>query len=269
MDTKQKTKRAGGWLLVIGALVGVVCLIRWAGSEWSEAIVQGFAALGGLGYWVYRSRPSVTLRLRMTEFIYLELVNVGNRVARQVQVKCEPPIPLPKLREEDQFGPVEHFGDMDRDQHYVFPLDHPGRHIANLLDTATFKVSHERTWGFGRRESTICFRGAGARRSIREDAPTTLGEIAKTAKNHGKELRKIREAVESVGRRLLPPADGGDDLDFKVCAACGWERFTYYGSGQYAEFWCANCGTKQNPECECGVTWCAHRPPPRQSVKKW
>ena len=277
MAESRQRKRAGSWLLVVSALVVLAVLLvhkgpSWGetGAEWGQFVIQALAAIGGLWYAFYRSRPRVTLRLRMTNFIYLELANVGNRVAKEVQVRCDPPIPLPRVDKEDGFGPVEDFGDMDRDQVYVLPLDHPGPHIADILDKATFEVSHESTWWFGRRKSTIRFRGAGARRSIREDAPMAIGEIAKTVKAHGKELKKTRVAIEAMGRRLRPPADGGDDLDLKACAGCGWGRFTYNGSGQYAEFRCANCGmSHEDPDCECGVSWCEHRPAPRQCVRRY
>ena len=164
------------------------------------------------------------------------------------------------------FGPVEDFGDMDRDQRFMMPVGSPGPGIIDLLEQATFEVSHASTWGFRPYRSEIRFRGAGLRRSIREDA---VGQIATAVGGYGQKLDKIGQALDSVTRRLRPPAEGGDDLDLKVCAACGWERFTYYGSGQYAEFWCANCGTKhENRDCECAVTWCEHRAAPRQCVRK-
>ncbi|MDE0666778.1 MAG: hypothetical protein OXH67_14370 [Acidimicrobiaceae bacterium] len=70
MNTKQKTKRAGGWLVVIGVLVVLTVLVtlnvaNWDGTtaEWSQAIIQGLAAVGGVSYALNRSRPRVTLHL--------------------------------------------------------------------------------------------------------------------------------------------------------------------------------------------------------------
>ncbi|MXW63034.1 MAG: hypothetical protein F4028_10230 [Acidimicrobiaceae bacterium] len=109
-------------------------LLVWrAGSEWSEAFVQGLAALGALWYWAYRSRPQLTLRILCPDAFYLELMNVGNRVAKQVRVKCAPPVPLSELGidsdESVVFGPVEDFGDMGPDQRYVVFL---GAYIRKL-----------------------------------------------------------------------------------------------------------------------------------------
>ena len=89
MDVRQTTKRAAALLHVAGVVALVVLFVLWAGAEWSEAIVQALAAAGGLWYWAYRSRPRVTLRLRNSNGVYLELANVGNRVAKQVKLSCD------------------------------------------------------------------------------------------------------------------------------------------------------------------------------------
>lgn len=218
MDKKRAMKRAVAWLLVVGVLVALVVLVTrnvtdWDGTkaEWSQAIIQAMAALGGLWFWAFRSRPRVTLRRTMSDAVYLELANVGNREAKQVQVKCEPPIAMSTVQAED-FGPVEGFGDMDRDQRYVVPLGSPGSRLAASLDAATFEVSHERNWWFGRRRSTMRLCGSGARRSVRDDAATAVGQIAKAATKRGHQLDKIEKTIGTVGRRLMPPDEGGDDL---------------------------------------------------------
>ena len=78
-------KKVGIWLLLAGGVLVVLVLCLWAGAEWSEAIVQGAAAIGGLLYWDYRARPRVTLRILSGNGLYLEFVNVGNRVAKHVR----------------------------------------------------------------------------------------------------------------------------------------------------------------------------------------
>ena len=79
---------------------------------------------------------------------------------------------------------------------------------------------------------------------------------------------KIGKAIETVGRRLLPRAEGGDDLDLQFCAVCGWDQFTYFVSFTEVTFSCANCPTEfENEACECQVMWCEHRPAPRQCVR--
>ena len=126
-------KLAAGWLLAAIGVALVVALVLWAGDEWSEAIVQGLAALGGLWYWAFRSRPRVTLRLRNSNGLYLELANVGHRVAKQVTVRCNPPIPW-EIAPREEFGPVEDFGDMDRGQRYVVLVGSPGPHIVDVAE---------------------------------------------------------------------------------------------------------------------------------------
>ena len=224
MDGKRRMKRAAGWLLAAVGMALGVALVLWAGDEWSEAIVQGLAALGGLWYWAFRSRPRVTLRLRNSSGLYLELANVGHRVAKQVTVRCNPPIPWKTTlvrAPREKFGPVEDFGDMDQDQRYVVLVGSLGPRIVDVLSTTTFVVSHESTWGFRRRKSTIRFGGSGGRSSLGEGTGTPIGEIAEAVKKQEKSLEKIGKAIETVGRRLRPPAEGGDDLDLKACDACG------------------------------------------------
>ena len=214
----------------------------------------------------------MTLRLLSSNGLYLELANVGSRVAKQVEVRCDPPIPwydTLAMAPRGEFGPVEDFRDMDRDQRYVVLVGSPGPLTVDVLNRTSFTVSHESTWGFRRRKSKMRFGGSGGRSSLGEGAATPIGAIAETVKGHSQKLDEIKRAIEGVGHRLRPPAEGGDHLDLKVCAACGWERFTYYGSGHHAEFLCADCGTKhETTECECEVTWCEHRPAPRQCVRK-
>ena len=280
MDTKQKMKRAAGWLLVLGVLVLVTVVVArkgddWGviGAEWGQAVVQGLAALGGAWIWAYRSRPRVTLHLGMRGLTYLDVENVGNRAAKQVQIRCDPPIPVKEWLgadgDVDDFGPVEHFGDMDRGQRYSVAVAGFGPHVVSGLENTTFEVSHESTWGFRRHRSTLTFGGAGVRRGSSENASTPLGEIASAVSGHGQKLDKIRRSVDTVARRLLPPAEGGDEISLKACAACGWERFRcidYIGSFKDMRFCCINCGAEYENDmgCECAVKWCDHRPAPRQ-----
>ena len=125
----------------------------------------------------------MTLRLEMKGTTYLAAENVGNRVAKRVQVKCDPPIRLEETLQGDaegEFGPVEDFGDMDRGQRYAVPVAWVGAegNIVGLLEETTFEVSHESTWGFRRYKSTVRLGGAGIRRAARDDASTPLSKIA-------------------------------------------------------------------------------------------
>ncbi len=274
MDRKRTTKRTAGWVLVALALVLLVMLVRRIGADWSEAIVQGLAALGGAWFWAYRSRPRMTLHLGMRRGLtYLDLENTGNRAAKRVQVRCQPPLSVKELLgtadDIGDFGPVENFGDMDRGQRYSVAVSVYGPDMVSTLENTTFEVSHESTWGFRRHRSTLTFGGAGVRRGSSEDASTPLGKIASAVSGHGQKLDKIGRSVDTVARRLVPPAEGGDEISLKACASCGWGRFgyvSYLGGFKNARFWCVNCGAEYENDvvCECEVTWCEHRPAPRQ-----
>ena len=144
VDKKQARKRAAGWLLVIGVLVVLVALVpltvnKWDATtaEWSQAVIQALAALGGLWFWLYRSRPRVVLRLKSNNGLYLELANVGSRAAKKVEMRVDPPIPWKTtlgLAPREQFGPVEDFGDMDQGQRYVVLVGSPVPHTVDVLN---------------------------------------------------------------------------------------------------------------------------------------
>ena len=223
MDKKQAMKRALSWLLVIGVLVVLVALVpltvnKWDATtaEWSQAIIQALAALGGLWFWLYRSRPRVVLRLKSSDGLYLELVNVGSRAAKNVEMSVDPPIPWETtlgLAPREQFGPVEDFGDMDQGQRYVVLVGSPVPHTVDVLNATTFVVSHESTWGFRRRKSKRRFGGSGGRSDLGVGAATPIGAIAETVKKQGQTLEKIEGAIQAVGRRLPSPAEGDEAGD--------------------------------------------------------
>lgn len=205
MDKMSRARRIGWWLVAALAVAAAAWLVRRAGHEWSEAVVQALAALGALWYWAYRSRPRVTLRLLHSGGLYLELRNTGNRVAKQVRISCEPPILWNETgvaAKRDQFGPVEDFGDMAPDQRYVVIVGTPSPRTAEALDATRFEVSHESTWGIRRRRSQMRFSGSGAQSSLRDETATPLGELTKAVKAQQKELDKIRRSIDAVPRRL-------------------------------------------------------------------
>ena len=272
LDGKRTMKRMVGWVLVALLLVLFVMLVRWVGAAWSEAIVQGLAALGGVWFWAYRSRPRVTLHLGMRGLTYLDVENVGNRAAKQVRIRCEPAIPVKEWLgadgDVDDFGPVEHFGDMDRGQRYSVAVAGYGAHVVSGLENTTFEVSHESSWGFRRHRSTLTFGGAGVRRGSNENASTPLSKIVSVVSEHGQKLANINRSIDTVAHHLAPRPEGGDELSLKACSACGWGQFgyDYLGSFRAATFWCTNCGKEHenDPGCDCQVMWCEHRPAPRQ-----
>lgn len=212
MAVMTRVKRIAGWFVVAAVVAFAVLLVWGVGSEWSEALVQGFAALGALWYWAHRSRPRVNLRLLHSGGLYLELLNTGNRVAKRVQIKCEPPIPWSETgvtaigsTERDQFGPIEDFGDMAPDQRHLIIFGTPSPRTAEALDATRFEVSHESTWAIRRRKIAMQFGGSGARASLRDIAATPLGEIEKVLKVHQKELDKIRRSIDALPGRLAAP----------------------------------------------------------------
>lgn len=193
MPVNMIFKRVALWLLALAAIVLLWLLVAERADGWtSEAIVQVLAGLGGLGYWAYRSSSRVTARLSITSWasasLYIE--NIGNRVAKQVRVECNPPIPtVEKEGEVRLFGPVEDFGDMDRGQCYRVPVVTHSMQLASVLEGSTFRVSHESTWGFRRRTSTIRFGGGSAERYTQEDPATSLDAIAAGVRNINGKMR--------------------------------------------------------------------------------
>ena len=155
---------------------------------------------------------------------------------------------------------------MDRDQCYTILIGLPGA-VEALKDT-TFQVSQDRTFWFGRYTSTIRLGGSGWDWSLEGEAATPLHEIAGTVKKLDKKLEQIGKGVETIGRRLRPKAEGGDQLVWKTCADCGWDRFTYARYlGGARRFICANCGATFKTDCGCTrVVWCEHGPTPAQST---
>lgn len=213
-DLKHLAGRVFGWLIVISAFALAVALVHTAGPEWSEAIVQALAALGGLFYWAYLSRPRVGLRLLSSNGMLLELVNAGNRVARGVTLRCTPPIPWDEtlsMAPRDTFGPIEHFGDMDRDQRYVVLFGSSTPHSIDVLNTITFELTHKSTWGFRRRSSTFVFGGSGARSSLAgESTGTPLGELVEAIKKHEEKMDSIVKVLSNVESRLQLPTKEDD-----------------------------------------------------------
>lgn len=166
--------------------------------------MQALAAIGGLAYWASRSRLRVTLRLLARDGLHLELANAGNRVAKQVTLTVDPPIPWKTtlaVAPRDEFGPIEDFGDMDQGQRYVFLVGGQGEHTVDVLSGTSFVVSHESTWGFRRRKSTRRFGGSGGRSDLGEGAATPIGEIAATFEKQEQLLRKIAAAIGDGNRR--------------------------------------------------------------------
>ena len=205
MDIKGWKSRVGRWLLVAGVIAAFTVVPLLVGNDWADVVVQAEAALGVAGFWAYRNRPRVTLRLRNNNGLYLELANAGNRVAKQVTVNCKPVLPWKTLlatAAREEFGQDEDFGDMDRGQHYVVMLGSLGEHTASVLEKTSFVVSHESTWGFRRHRSTIRFGGSGGRSTVREEAPTAIGEIAKTVKEQREKLDKMSLRV-NVGSGVV------------------------------------------------------------------
>lgn len=214
MAAMTRAKRIARWFVVAAAVALAALLVWGVGSEWSEALVQGLVALGALWYWAYRSRPRVNLRLLHSGGLYLEMMNTGNRVAKRVRIKCEPPIPWSETgvtaigsTERNQFGPIEDFGDMAPDQRHVIIFGTPSPRTAEALEAVRFEVSHEGTWGFRRWKIPMQFGGSGARSSLRDITATPLAELEKALKAQQKELDKIRRSIDALPGRLTALSD--------------------------------------------------------------
>ena len=263
MDKSQLRRQAVRRLPLAVAIVAFVVVPILVGRDWAEVAVQAEAALGAAWYWAYRSRPRVALQLGMRGLVYLDLENIGNRTARNVRVRCDPPI---NIFDKDQFGPDEDFGDMDRGQRYEVAIGVPAKGIVAELERSTIEVSHESTWGFRRYKSTIRLGGAGLRRASSEDTSSPVGRIAREVGEIDRKLETIGSAVKAVGQLLRPSATGGDKITNKTCESCGWDHFIYVLLMSRTLFRCANCCVdyELNDECGCPGMWCDHTPAPRQ-----
>lgn len=162
-------------------VVVVVAALGWSvylvGPQWAEAVVQGIAALGGLGYWAYRTRPRVNVRIwERHSWVYLEVSNVGNRIAKNVELRFDPPI----TRRDQQggtakIGPNETFGDMDRGQRYVIVIGYYGM---EHLEKGSLRIAHDRPYWYGTRTATLDLGGSGWNWVAPEDIGVPLGDIA-------------------------------------------------------------------------------------------
>ena len=195
-----------GWALTAAALAAAIWGIIAAGPEWAEAIVQGIAAVGGVVYWLYRSRPKVTLRLwEHANGVYIELANTGNRVAKQVKLHCDPPIPYSTAtatsRRSKRIGPTEDFGDMDRGQRHtlLIRLKPKSGRALDTLEKSVFQVSHNRAFWFGRHTSRLDMGGSGWHWLSYTDAGTPLSYMSASLKEG---LDTQNEHLERVGDLL-------------------------------------------------------------------
>lgn len=178
-DTDIAGTRAALWLLVLVTVYALVRFILWADAEWAEAIVQAVAAAGGLGYWMHRSRPRVTLReWHRHGNVYIEVANVGNRIAKNVELSCKPPIPFDPSSRREMID-IEQFGDMDRGQRHTLMIQLRSGH--DTMEATVFAVSHDRTFWFGRHTSTLDMTGSAWKWILRSDAATPLDDIARAA----------------------------------------------------------------------------------------
>ena len=186
-------KRSVLWLLAAATLAALITFTLWVGSEWAEAIVQAVAAAGGLGYWMYRSRPRVTLRLWQRDGgVYLELANVGNRIAKRVRLHRDPPIAA-HPSEITRIGPAEDFGDMDRGQRHTLLISYPDG--IGTLEKSIFRLSHDRTFWFGRYTSTVDMGGSGWNWLDQGDAGTPIAHIFAYLKKHAKDQERQLERI--------------------------------------------------------------------------
>lgn len=190
-------KRIFVWLIAAAILSALITLILWAGHEWAEAIVQAVAAVGGLGYWMYRGRPRVTLRLwQRGGGVYLELANVGNRVAKRVRLHRDPPIAA-HPSEKTPIGPTEDIGDMDRGQRHTLLISYPDG--IDTLEKSIFRLSHDRSYWFGRHTSTIDMGGSGWNWLDQGDAGTPIAHMSTLLNKHAK---KQEEQLDRIGDLL-------------------------------------------------------------------
>ncbi len=264
---RDRERIAIAWSLALLLAMGVVAAVRLAGAEWSEAFVQGLVAIGGVLALTYRNRPRVRIRFLHRHALYLEIVNTGNRVAKQVVVNVHPPIDYRSTGRgsvggREEFGLREGFGDMDRDQRYVVYLGSSAK-VPFTKDTV-FEVSYKRGWWFGWQSVRVTYGGSGWDFSLGSDRGTAEGDLVQAIQNFDKKMDRMTDAIKVIGDRLRPPLEGGLDIEWKECPSCNWDRFCFIPTSGSSTFRCVNCLSDYEPDCGCEVTWCQHRPAPQQ-----
>lgn len=194
-------RRLVPWLFALVLLAALTTFVLWAGPQWSEAIVQALAAIGGLLYWRYRTKPRLSLRLHYRgAALYFQLTNIGNRTARQVELHCEPPIEW----KDEQIGPVERFGDMAAGQRYTLMIG-----FSSDVDTpkrTTFRLSHDRRF-LKRHVETMRLGGSGWSWTVPTDSGTPIHDLA--------------ESVNKIDKKLDDPSEAQEN-HLVVHAATGW-----------------------------------------------
>ena len=240
------------------------------GAQWAEFAVQLAALVGGfLYYWRYKSRPRVSLRLAIHHFICLEVVHLGGRTAKDVQVEVEPPLDLEKVvrssSEGEVFGPAERFGDMAAGQQYNIAVTLASKDdILDGLDTK-FRVSWEGPFGLRRKSGWMKLGGSGLEHAGFGDATTAQGRAAESLDEIKNLMERFESQLTTTTTRLLhKPPTGGEWISEKRCRSCGWNEFYNYPTPRQSKFRCTNCRFVFDVECECKGTWCDHTPAPRQ-----
>lgn len=189
-----------GWALGAAALIAAVWGVVAAGPEWAEAIVQGVAALGGFGYWLYATRPRPTLTVRSYQgLIYIDIVNMGNRIAKQVSLHSDPPVGLHSNQSPDRHGLDNTLGDMARDQKYTFVLSFSK---GQTLQKTAFILSHKHPFGFGRQVSTLALGGEAWAWSLQEQSASPTGAMVESISSIERSLKQIDLRLQSVDQKM-------------------------------------------------------------------
>ena len=189
-----------GWALAVAALAAAVWGVVAAGPEWAEAVVQGVAALGGLGYWLYATRPRPTLTVRSYQgLIYIDIVNVGGRIARQVRLHSDPPVGLHANQSPDRRGLDSTLGDMAQSQKFTFVVSFPQ---GQTLQKTTFILSHKHPFGFGRQASTLVLGGEAWAWSLQEQSASPTGAMIESISSIDQSLKQVDLRLQSVDQKM-------------------------------------------------------------------
>ena len=245
-------------------------------GEWlsvhSEAVVT-FVGLMVTGLaWTYTRRPRPRIRLLSRGLLYLEIENIGKRIARNVELRFTPEY-VPFINKDYAYG-TKNLGDMDNGQRYEFDMGFAsdGETLIRLRETR-ISVSYGRRILFWQVKSSthLSIAGPGIVGSSADEHATPIAKIAASTEKLSKTMNTLITEVKGLKDRIYtPPPTGGEDIPFKTCTKCQWDEFAYLPHRRMDEFWCNNCDTvlRRSDGCDCPGMWCEHTPAPEQCVRR-
>ena len=241
-------------------------------SLYGEAVVTLTGIIGTAIAWTYTRRPRPRVRLLSKGLLYLEIENIGKRVAPNVELRFTPEyVPFPKR---DHVYGTKNLGDMDNGQRYEFNmgLASDGETLSRLRETR-ISVSYDQRILFWHLKSFIhlSIAGPGIAGASADEHATPIAKIAGDTQELARTMNTLVTELQRVKDKIhTPPPTGGEDIPRKICSNCQWDQFAYIPHRRMDEFFCNNCDAvfRRSDNCDCPGMWCIHTPAPEQCVRR-